>query len=312
MFAAVFAGTWFWFSSPSVSSGYQLFLLASAPLFVVGVTEDLGYPMGVRLRLTAAVVSGASFVAAFGQWLPRLDIPIVDLGMAMPIIAIPFTVLACAGVTHAFNLIDGLNGLSSFVSMGVSVALMAICAHVGLAAHFQALGLLLAALSGFFVVNFPFGRVFMGDGGAYVVGHILVWTSVSIVWNSPQVSAFAILLIFFWPIADTLLAIWRRTLRGSDMTRPDRLHFHQLAMRSLEISLLGRRRRHIANPLAAAMIVPMALAPMFVGVLFYDDVAVTFLCSLLAFSGFFLSYTVGMRWSKSGRGRGRGRARGGG
>ena len=306
VFGAVFAGTWFWFSSPSVSSGYQVFLLVSAPLFLAGVAEDLGYPMGVRLRLLAAVVSGTAFVVAFEQWLPRLDIPIVDLGMAMPMIAIPFTVLACAGVTHAFNLIDGLNGLSAFVSMGVCVSLMVICAQVGLFAHFQALGLLLAALSGFLIVNFPFGRVFLGDGGAYVVGHMLVWTSVSIVWNSPQVSAFAILLIFFWPIADTLLAIWRRTLRGSDMTRPDRLHFHQLVMRGLEISMLGRGRRHIANPLAAAMIVPMALAPMFAGVLFYDDVTVTVWLSIVAFSGFFLTYIAGMRWSRRGHGRGDG------
>ena len=44
----------------------------------------------------------------------------------------------------------------------------------------------------------------MGDGGAYVVGHILVWTSVLIVWNSHQVFVFAILLIVFWLIADTL------------------------------------------------------------------------------------------------------------
>jgi UDP-N-acetylmuramyl pentapeptide phosphotransferase/UDP-N-acetylglucosamine-1-phosphate transferase len=281
-----------------MSSGYRLFLLVSAPLFVAGVAEDLGYPTGVRLRLLAALVSGVAFVVAFGQWLPRLDIPIVDTGMAMPLIGIPFTVLACAGVTHAFNLIDGLNGLSTFVSIGVCAALMAICAQVGLPAHFQALGLLLAALAGFLVVNFPFGRMFMGDGGAYVVGHILVWTSVSIVWNSPNVSTFAILLIFFWPIADTFLAIWRRTVRGVDMTRPDRLHFHQLTMRGLEITVLGRKRRHIANPLASAIIVPMAFAPMFVGFLFYNNVTATAGFSALAFVGFFLTYVVGMRWSR--------------
>lgn len=303
VFAAVSAGTWFWFSTPSISSSYQLILLVSAPLFMAGVAEDLGCPTCVRLRLLAAVLSGAAFVAAFGQWLPRLDIPIVDLGMSVPIIAIPFTVLACAGVAHAFNMIDGLNGLSSLVAMGVCAALMAICAQVGLGAHFQALGLLMAALAGFLVVNFPLGRVFMGDGGAYVVGHILVWTSVLIVWNSPDLSAFAILLIFFWPIADTLLAIWRRTVRRADMTPPDRLHFHQLAMRGLEISVFERGRRHIANRLAAAIIVPMALAPMFVGVLFYDIVTVTAWLSALAFAGFLLTYIVRMHWYLSGRGR---------
>ncbi len=306
VFAAVFVGTWFWFSSPDVSSAYQFFLLASAPLFVAGVAEDLGYPTGVRLRLVAALVSGAAFIATFGQWLPRLDIPLIDLAMALPIIAIPFTVIACAGVTHAFNLIDGLNGLSSFVAIGACVALMAICAQVGLWAHFQALGLLLAAVAGFLVVNFPFGRVFLGDGGAYAVGHILVWTSVSIVWSAHEVSAFAILLIFFWPIADTLLAIWRRTVRGGDMMRPDRLHFHQLVMRGLEIAMLGRGRRAIANPLAAVVIIPMATFPMFLATIFWDSVGTTAQLSLAAFTLFFLTYLAGMHWSRRGRGRWRG------
>lgn len=148
VFGAVFVSTWFWFSAPEVASGYQLFLLASAPLFMAGVAEDLGYPTGERLRLLAAILSGAAFVVAFGQWLPRLDIPIVDSWMAVPAIAIPFTVLACAGVTHAFNLIDGLNGLSAFVSMGVCAALMAICAQVGLAAHFQGAGPLAGGAGG--------------------------------------------------------------------------------------------------------------------------------------------------------------------
>lgn len=55
--------------------------------------------------------------------------------------------------------------------------------------------------------------------------------------------------------------------------------FHQLAMRGLGNSVLGRGRRHIASPLAATLIVPMALAPMFAGVLFYNNVAAAALLS---------------------------------
>ena len=298
VFAGALVGTWFWFSSSSVASSYQLFLLASAPLFIAGLAEDLGYHMGAWMRLAAAVVSGGAFVALFGQWLPRLDMPIIDLAMAIPIIAVPFTVFACVGVTHAFNLIDGLNGLSSLVAISVSVALMAVCAQVSLWAHFQALGLLCAAISGFLLVNFPFGRLFLGDGGAYIVGHILVWTSVSIVWNAPEVSAFAIFLVFFWPIADTCLAMFRRISRGSAMMQPDRLHFHQLIMRTIEIVIFGRSRRHLANPMATLVVIPMAVFPMFLGVLFYDNVAISASLSLLMFAVFTLTYRAGMFWAR--------------
>ena len=298
MFLAVFVGTLFWFSSASASSNYQTFLMVSAPLLIAGLAEDLGYQTGVQLRLLAAILSGTAFVIAFGQWLPRFDVPILDAAMAIPLVAIPITVLACAGVTHSFNLIDGLNGLSSLFSIGVCIALMAICVKVGLWFHFQALGLLLAALAGFVLVNFPFGRVFLGDGGAYVVGHILAWTSVSIVWNVAEVSTFSIFLVFFWPICETIFTMYRRSVRGADITRPDRLHFHQLVMRFLELSFLGRKRRNVANPLAAVVVVMLATPSMIMGVWFYDSVLATALLSLCAFVVFCASYLVLFSWAQ--------------
>ena len=128
-----------------------------------------------------------------------------------------------------------------------------------------------AAILGFLVFNFPFGKIFLGDAGAYVAGHLLVWMSVSILWNSSNVTPLAMLLIFFWPVADTLLAISRRLALGKPITQPDRLHFHQLVMRGVEISLLGRGRRHVANPLASLLTMPFIFAPMVAGVLVSGD-----------------------------------------
>lgn len=100
------------------------------------------------------------------------------------------------GVTHAFNLIDGPKRFLCFVSMGVCAALKTIRAEVGLLAYFQVLFLLLTALASVWVVNFPLGRIFMEDIEAHLVGYIFVWTAVSVVWTSPEVSTFVILLIF--------------------------------------------------------------------------------------------------------------------
>jgi UDP-GlcNAc:undecaprenyl-phosphate/decaprenyl-phosphate GlcNAc-1-phosphate transferase len=58
---------------------------------------------------------------------------------------------------------------------------------------------------------------------------------------------------------------------GRPSDKPDRLHFHQLVMRVLEISLVGRRYRALANPLATAFIVTMAAAPMLAGVVLSDS-----------------------------------------
>ena len=106
-----------------------------------------------------------------------------------------------------------------------------------------------AIILGFFLLNFPAGKIFLGDAGAYMIGHLLVWCAVILVNHSQELSPFAILLIFFWPVADTLLAIWRRWRQKRKTYQPDRLHFHQLVMRFLEIKFFGQSQRRQLQPL---------------------------------------------------------------
>lgn len=299
--AAMCVGTFFWFTSIDVRLDYAYFLLTIVPLFVVGLMEDLGYFASPRRRLAAAAVSGILFVFVFHAWLPRVDIPVVDFAFTLAPLAIPLTIFICVGVTHAFNLIDGVNGLSSTVAIGAAFALATIAHEAGLPGHRDGLLLVAIAIGGFVVLNFPFGLIFLGDAGAYVIGHVLVWTAVSILWLAPDVSAFAVLLVFFWPVADTLLAIWRRLSNGKAVSSPDRLHFHQLVMRAIEISSIGRARRSLSNPLTTVLILPMALAPMGVAVLYWNSVGITAF-AVLAFGVMFAAtYIFGVRWARISR-----------
>ena len=160
------------------------------------------------------------------------------------------------------------------------------------------LTLVIPIVAGFLVFNFPFGLIFLGDAGAYMIGHTLVWAGIAIVALSADVSPFAILLVFFWPVADTLLAIYRRRMTGRRSDQPDRLHFHQLTMRYLEIRFLGRGRRHLANPLAALCLAPMIIAPQILGVMFAFDNKMAALSALAASVAFVLIYMIGIRSAK--------------
>jgi UDP-N-acetylmuramyl pentapeptide phosphotransferase/UDP-N-acetylglucosamine-1-phosphate transferase len=144
------------------------------------------------------------------------------------------------------------------------------------------------------VLNFPFGKIFLGDAGAYALGHLLVWASISILWNAPSVTPLAALLIFFWPIADTFMAILRRYSAGKSITQPDRLHFHQLVMRAVEIVLLGRNKRNLANPLATILTIPFVISHMIAGVLFAYDPSKAAIACVFFMVIFFVTYKVGM------------------
>lgn len=284
------------------SAELSLLILSSVPVFLIGLAEDLGYEMKPRTRLVAAAVSSFLAILFFKIWLTKLGIPGLDPLFSFAPFAIFFTIFSTVGVVNSFNLIDGLNGFSSYVAVSIAVALSIISFEVGNLQMTIFLILLTASVLGFTVLNFPYGKIFLGDGGAYVLGHLLVWSAMILVNYDTDVSPFAIFLIFFWPVADTGLAIWRRWSLGNPADRPDRLHFHQLVMRLLEIRFLGRDRRQLANPIATVILVPLVFVPQFFGVVLWKDLAPSIWVTLLMAALFIFTYICGVRLAKSSRG----------
>lgn len=278
-----------------------LLILSAMPVFLIGLSEDLGFPMRPTRRLMAAALSGLLAVIFLRIWVLKLGIPYVDDLLVFAPVGILFTIFATVGVVNAFNLIDGLNGLSSYVVISSAAALSIIAFEVGNSQITIFLNLVIAAVLGFMILNFPFGKIFLGDAGAYVLGHLLVWTSILLIKYQPSVSPFAVLLVFFWPIADTGLAIWRRLKLGNPTDRPDRLHFHQLTMRYLEIRFFGRDRRHISNPVATITLVPLISAPQVLGVLFWNDHRTSVWITLLFGVLFSFTYLFGIAVAKKSR-----------
>ena len=278
-----------------------LLILSAAPVFLVCLAEDLGYDMSPKARLGASVVSSFVAVLIFKAWLSQLGIPGVDTLLMFAPLGILFTIFATVGVVNAFNLIDGLNGLSSYVTVSVAVSLSVIALQAGNAQVSIFLVLVVAAVLGFMALNFPMGKIFLGDGGAYALGHLLVWSAIILITDATEVSAFSILLVFFWPVADTILAIWRRWKLGTPADRPDRLHLHQLAMRFLEIRNFGRYRREIVNPMATLILIPLISTPQVLGVWFWNDYRTSLLSALGAGLLFVATYLVGIALAKRGR-----------
>ena len=161
------------------------------------------------------------------------------------------------------------------------------------------------AVLGFAALNFPFGLIFLGDAGAYTLGFVLSWFGIAILLNVPEASAWAILLVMFWPVVDTVLAIHRRFLRGADAMRPDRLHMHQLVMRGLEICWLGSDRRLLANSLTTVVLAPCVIMPAVAGVIFWDRPVAAGLSvlvfSLLFFAFYQAGYSVVRRFRRRSR-----------
>jgi UDP-N-acetylmuramyl pentapeptide phosphotransferase/UDP-N-acetylglucosamine-1-phosphate transferase len=283
------------FVSPeTVQSIYLLFILSLAPVFLAGLAEDLGYRLSSRLRLIAAALSSLQAISLLGVWVTHVDILGLDWLLGFTPVAIIFTMFATAGVCSAFNLIDGLNGLSSGTGIVTAMGLAGIAYITGQQQLVLMNLMLIASLLGFLLFNFPWGKIFLGDAGAYSLGHTLAWFSVILMFKEAELTPWAIVLVFFWPLADTLFAMYRRHRSGHPTDQPDRLHFHQLVMRFLEIRFLGRGRRQVANPLATLVMLSFVIVPVIFGVLLWDKPFLAF-TAVVVFSVVFVgSFLLGI------------------
>ena len=278
-----------------------LLVLSVLPIFFVGLAEDLGYFMSPKSRLLASAISGLLVLIFFQNWVSGVGIPGFDVILSIAPLGIFFTLFATVGVVNSFNLIDGLNGLASYVAMSSAIALSLIAFQIGNSEIMNFLFLLSACVAGFFILNFPLGKIFLGDAGAYMLGHLIVWSAILLVNIDNSISPFAVLLIFFWPVADTLLSVWRRYRSKKKTYQPDRLHFHQVVMRLLEIRFLGRNNRFVTNPLATIILVPVISVPQILGVVFWENLTVTVGITIMMSILFLSTYSIGLSLIKKPR-----------
>jgi len=142
-------------------------------------------------------------------------------------------VLALTGLPHAFNIIDGYNGLAGMVATIICLALAHVALQVGDRTLAAMLVTLAAATCGFLVWNYPRGMMFAGDGGAYVWGLAIALASIALVQRNSAVSPWFPMLLLIYPVWETVFSIYRKLMRGMSPGMADALHFHQLIYRRI-------------------------------------------------------------------------------
>ncbi len=222
-------------------------VLAAGVIFLVGLVDDvrdLSAPAKVMGTVAAAMVLVWYGVTMYYFKLPFLDVTILSDDL-IPLV----TVLWLLGMTSAINLIDGLDGLAAgIVAIGAfSFFLYSYrLGELGLLTQ-PNIGPLVAIVTvgiciGFLPHNFSPARIFMGDGGALLLG-LLMAVSTSVVGGRAEdtqrypgqayfflAPLFIPLIILGVPILDTLWAILRRARQGQGVATADKGHLHHRLM----------------------------------------------------------------------------------
>ena len=259
--------------------------ISALPAFTFGLLEDITKRVSVKARLLATVFAGMIFCTLTGYRITTVDIMGIDALLSFWVPSFLFTAFAIGGIANAINIIDGVNGLAAGTSIIILSGFAVLAGQVGdmpiLGASLVGIG----ALSGFFLLNFPSGRLFLGDAGAYTAGFLLAVIAVALPQRNPELSPLIGLLALAYPVTETAVSVLRRLARkGAHPGAPDRLHLHSLIYR-------GRARRfaqainapQLRNAMAGLLVMGIPLISVALMVQVSHSSALIWLC--IAFVG---------------------------
>jgi UDP-GlcNAc:undecaprenyl-phosphate GlcNAc-1-phosphate transferase len=205
--------------------GWMPLILCNSLMFSVGLIDDLK-PLGARVKLVGQI-GAALILYSFGLSIDVLSNPfgsgVMDLGWW----SLPLTLLWLVAIPNVINLIDGMDGLAGGFGLFLSLTL----AFVGFVSGFPDVMIvsvvMAGALTGFLFFNLPPAKIFLGDGGAYLIGFFVASVSLKCSNKGSIIAALLVVVIALGvPILDTAFAILRRAIRGVPIFRADAEHIH--------------------------------------------------------------------------------------
>lgn len=236
-------------------------LLAGMPAFAFGLLEDVTKRVGVLARLLATMVSGVTAWYLTGVAMQNTGVPALDAMLQITALAVLFTAFTVGGVANSVNIIDGFHGLASGTVAIMLGAMGLIALQVGDAPLASVSFVVAAAALGFAAVNWPLGKIFLGDGGAYLLGFLVAWVAILLPMRNPQLTAWTTLLACAYPVIEVLYSVWRRWRQKASAGAPDNLHLHSLVKTQIVMKHVSHWNPRLRNAAVAPLVWPYAALP---------------------------------------------------
>ena len=211
-----------------VEPGLWKFAALVLGAFVLGFADD-ARPLPAAVKLVGQTAIAALFVFLFGavETIPAPFFGAVALGPA----AAPLTAFWIVAFMNAYNFMDGANGLAATAAIfGLSALAVAIAAS-GDGASAGAAALMAASVFGFLPLNFPKGRLFLGDGGSQSIGFAIAAFAVFAAQGEGAVSALFAPTAFMPFLFDVAFTLAHRAARRRSLVEGHNEHLYQLLIR---------------------------------------------------------------------------------
>ena len=153
-------------AEPQLALILKLCLLSMLPLLLIALKEDLFHNVKPSVRLVALLASGVLFVMNFSGPYPHFEGTFLQLFFEKPFALIIFYPIALAALANGSNLTDGVNGLCAAIFLSILGSLLFLAYQVGDDTIMRAIWIVIMLLASFLSLNYPWGRIFLGDLGS--------------------------------------------------------------------------------------------------------------------------------------------------
>jgi UDP-N-acetylmuramyl pentapeptide phosphotransferase/UDP-N-acetylglucosamine-1-phosphate transferase len=162
-------------------------------------------------------------------------------------------------VANGMNLIDGVNGLCGAVALSILSALLFLSYKTNDAVMLSTIFSVILILIPFVIFNYPYGKIFLGDLGAYSLGLIISMLTIILFGRHPEISPWGAVLILIYPATEVVFSLLRRAMKGVSIYHADIAHLH---LKFFHFFRPQPSYKKIANALVTPILSPLWLFPL--------------------------------------------------
>lgn len=215
----------------SLSMSIPIFI-SSTIIIITGLIDDIK-EISPKLKMLGLVLAALFITIVSDLTVELVSIPLLgDIDIPF-LLGFPLTIIWILGITNSVNLIDGLDGLASGISI-IALTTMGIISifflNDGSFITSIIIFTLVGSILGFLPYNFNPAKIYLGDTGALFLGFMISVVSLQGLKNVTLISLIIPIVILGIPITDTIYAILRRKLNNLPVSVADKHHMHHRLM----------------------------------------------------------------------------------